>query len=38
LIVAQFAATSSIVGYDTLHHEDGTWRFHRRVAEFVQPG
>ncbi|HEU5301166.1 MAG TPA: nuclear transport factor 2 family protein [Acidimicrobiia bacterium] len=20
---------------DTLHHVDGTWRFHRRVAEFV---
>jgi hypothetical protein len=20
---------------DTLHHDDGTWRFHRRVAEFV---
>jgi len=20
---------------DTLHHADGTWRFHRRVAEFV---
>jgi hypothetical protein len=21
--------------HDTLHHHDGTWRFHRRVAEFV---
>jgi uncharacterized protein (TIGR02246 family) len=21
--------------HDTLHHEDGNWRFHRRVAEFV---
>lgn len=21
--------------HDTLHHDDGTWRFHRRVAEFV---
>ena len=20
---------------DTLHHDDGTWRFHRRTAEFV---
>jgi hypothetical protein len=20
---------------DTLHHDDGRWRFHRRVAEFV---
>jgi SnoaL-like domain len=20
---------------DTLHHDDGTWRFHRRVAEFL---
>ncbi len=26
-----------IVGryHDTLHHADGTWRFHRRVATFV---
>jgi SnoaL-like domain len=26
-----------IVGryHDTLHHEGGTWRFHRRAAEFV---
>jgi len=22
--------------HDTLHHDDGTWRFHRRTAEFVQ--
>ena len=22
--------------HDTLHHDDGTWRFHRRAAEFVQ--
>ena len=22
--------------HDTLHHDDGTWRFHRRVAEFVR--
>ena len=22
---------------DTLHHDDGTWRFHRRTAEFVPP-
>jgi len=22
---------------DTLHHEDGRWRFHRRAAEFVPP-
>ena len=21
--------------YDTLHRDDGTWRFHRRAAEFV---
>jgi len=21
--------------HDTLHHDDGTWRFHSRVAEFV---
>ena len=21
--------------HDTLHHQDGQWRFHRRVAEFV---
>jgi hypothetical protein len=21
--------------HDTLHYDDGTWRFHRRVAEFV---
>jgi hypothetical protein len=21
--------------HDTLHHDDGTWRFHHRVAEFV---
>jgi hypothetical protein len=21
--------------HDTLHHADGTWRFHRRAAEFV---
>ena len=21
--------------HDVLHHHDGTWRFHRRVAEFV---
>ncbi len=21
--------------HDTLHHDDGTWRFHRRVATFV---
>ena len=21
--------------HDTLHHDDGTWRIHRRVAEFV---
>ena len=20
---------------DTLHNDDGTWRFHRRAAEFV---
>jgi SnoaL-like domain len=23
--------------HDTLHHDDGTWRFHRRVASFEQP-
>jgi len=23
--------------HDTLHHNDGTWRFHRRAAEFVPP-
>ena len=22
---------------DTLHHEDGTWRFHHRAASFVPP-
>ena len=22
---------------DTLHHDDGGWRFHRRAAEFVPP-
>jgi hypothetical protein len=22
--------------HDTLHHTDGTWRFHRRAAEFVK--
>ena len=29
--------TIQVVGRyeDTLHHDDGTWRFHRRVAEFV---
>jgi hypothetical protein len=21
--------------HDTLHHDDGTWRFHCRVAKFV---
>jgi uncharacterized protein (TIGR02246 family) len=21
--------------HDVLHHRDGTWRFHRRVAEFI---
>ena len=21
--------------HDSLHHDDGTWRFHRRAAEFV---
>jgi hypothetical protein len=21
--------------HDTLHHDDGMWRFHRRAAEFV---
>jgi len=21
--------------HDTLHHDDGSWRFHRRAAEFV---
>ena len=21
--------------HDTLHHDDGTWRFHRREATFV---
>ena len=27
-----------IVGryHDTLHYDDGTWRFHRRAAEFVR--
>ena len=23
--------------HDTLHHYDGTWRFHRRAAEFMPP-
>lgn len=23
--------------HDTLHHADGTWRFHRRAATFVPP-
>ena len=23
--------------HDTLHHDDGGWRFHRRAAEFVPP-
>lgn len=23
--------------HDTLHHDDGTWRFHSRVAKFVTP-
>jgi hypothetical protein len=29
--------TVQVVGryHDTLHHVDGTWRFHRRVAEFL---
>ena len=29
--------TIQIVGryHDTLHHNDGAWRFHRRTAEFV---
>jgi hypothetical protein len=29
--------TIQLVGryHDTLHHVDATWRFHRRVAEFV---
>ena len=29
--------TIQLVGryHDTLHHSDGTWRFHRRTAEFV---
>jgi hypothetical protein len=31
--------TIQVVGryHDTLHRDGGTWRFHRRVAEFVQP-
>ena len=24
--------------HDTLHRDDGAWRFHRRTAEFVTPG
>jgi ketosteroid isomerase-like protein len=29
--------TIQLVGryHDTLHHDQGTWRFHRRAAEFV---
>jgi hypothetical protein len=29
--------TIQVVGryHDTLHHDEGTWRFHRRVAEFL---
>jgi hypothetical protein len=29
--------TIQLVGryHDTLHHDDGTWRFHHRAAEFV---
>jgi hypothetical protein len=29
--------TIQVVGryHDTLHHDNGTWRFHRRAAEFV---
>ena len=23
--------------HDTLHHDDGTWRFHRRAATFAAP-
>ena len=23
--------------HDVLHHDDGTWRFHRRAATFVTP-
>jgi len=23
--------------HDTLHHDAGAWRFHRRVAQFVPP-
>ena len=23
--------------HDTLHHDDGTWRFHQRTAEFLTP-
>lgn len=23
--------------HDVLHHDEGTWRFHRRTAEFVTP-
>ncbi|HKY15215.1 MAG TPA: nuclear transport factor 2 family protein [Microthrixaceae bacterium] len=23
--------------HDTLHHDDGTWRFHHRKADFVTP-
>jgi hypothetical protein len=31
--------TIQMVGryHDTLHHADGTWRFHRRAASFVTP-
>ena len=39
LLLGDKGWTVALVGryHDTLHHEAGTWRFHRRVAEFVSP-
>jgi hypothetical protein len=37
LVKADPTWTIAVVGRydDTLHHDDGTWRFHRRAATFV---
>jgi len=39
LLLGQKGWRVQLVGryHDTLHHDDGTWRFHRRAAEFVTP-
>ena len=39
LLLGKEAWQVLVVGryHDVLHHTDGTWRFHRRVGEFVTP-